>query len=199
MYIATSGGSAVRAEPAGVGLVDDGAAGEDHHACSSRERDRQLLPVHEVAAHRVAPATCCPSSSPYGVVLVEEVVLAVEVDQAVGVVHPVLRRRVVGHRTVGVVVPFRRLRGRVGRYAGVVVRNVGATGASRGCQHEQDEQRESRESWCVVRACVPPPSGPTSSGGDPEIGPARELSVPGPAGRGVRSGPATASIAGMYP
>ena len=51
-----------------------------------------MLPVHEVAADRVAPGHVSPRVAER-VVLVEEVVLALVVDQAVGIVHPVLRRR----------------------------------------------------------------------------------------------------------
>ena len=45
------------------------------------ERDGQVLPAHEVAADGVAPAHVTPAV-PLGVVLVEQVILAVEEDAA---------------------------------------------------------------------------------------------------------------------
>ena len=59
--------------------------------------DRQVLPAHEVAADGVAPAHVAPAV-PLGVVLVEQVILAVEEDQPVGVVDEVLRGREVEQR-----------------------------------------------------------------------------------------------------
>ena len=53
-----------------------------------RDRERLLLPVHEVGAGGVAPAHVAPAGA-VRVVLEEQVPRAVVVDQAVGVVHPV--------------------------------------------------------------------------------------------------------------
>ena len=53
--------------------------------------DRQVLPVHEVAAHLVAPSHVSPRVAEAGV-LIEQVVFAAEIDEAVRVVRPVRRR-----------------------------------------------------------------------------------------------------------
>ena len=58
---------------------------------SSRECDRQVLPAHEVAADGMPPAHVPPAIS-LGVVLVEEVILAIEEHEPVGVVDEVLER-----------------------------------------------------------------------------------------------------------
>jgi len=78
-------------EAAGIVLVHDGAAGEDHDAVFFRESDGHFLPVDEIAADGVAPTHVAPGIAE-GVVLVEEVVFAVEPDEAVGIVGPVLAR-----------------------------------------------------------------------------------------------------------
>ena len=64
---------------------------------SSRERHRQMLPVQHVAADGVPPAHVPPLGAER-VVLVEEVVLALVVDEPVGIVHEVARRREVEPR-----------------------------------------------------------------------------------------------------
>ena len=105
-----------RAESGAVGLVDHDRAGEDVLDRTPLvverlgDRERLLLPVHEVGAGGVAPAHVAPAGA-VRVVLEEQVPGAVVVDQAVGVVHPVplgrevqvrpvllLRRRNVGRR-----------------------------------------------------------------------------------------------------
>ena len=85
------------AQPARVRPVHDGAARKDHDAVFLAHRQRQVLPPQQVAAHGVAPAHMPPFVA-LGVVLVEEVILAVEEDQPVRVVHEVLRRREVEER-----------------------------------------------------------------------------------------------------
>ena len=82
---------AARAEAARVLVVDHRATREDRLVSLLRDRDGQLLPVHEIAADRVTPRHVAPRV-PERVVLVEEVILALVVDEPVGVVHPVLGR-----------------------------------------------------------------------------------------------------------
>ena len=79
------------AKAARVGLVHHRAAREDHHPAFFAQGHLQVLPAQEVAAHGVAPAHVSPAVAE-GVVLIEEVVLAVEKDEAVGVVHEVAGR-----------------------------------------------------------------------------------------------------------
>ena len=61
--------------------------------------DRLLLPVHEVGGGSVPPGHVAPPVA-VGIVLVEEVVGAVVVHHAIGIVHPVLRGRIVVPRAV---------------------------------------------------------------------------------------------------
>ena len=98
------------AEAAGIVLVHDRAAGEDHDAVFFGERHGQFLPVDEVAADGVAPTHVAPGVAER-VVLVEEVVFAVEPDQAVGVVGPVLARREMELRAIGFAVRLAKCRG----------------------------------------------------------------------------------------
>ena len=60
-----------------------------------------LLPVEEVRGRGVPPVHVAPLS-PVGVVLIVEVVLALMVDEAVGVVHPAVARSEVVGGAVGV-------------------------------------------------------------------------------------------------
>jgi hypothetical protein len=71
--------------------------------------DGEFVPVEEIGADGVAPAHVSPLVAE-GVVLEEEMVLALEVDEAVGVVGPVLGRGEVDLRAVGLIV-VRCLRG----------------------------------------------------------------------------------------
>src|SRR3954453_12256964 len=59
--------------------------------------------MHEITAHGVPPGHMAPRV-PERVVLVEEVILAPVVDEPVGIVHPVLRRREVELRPVELLV-----------------------------------------------------------------------------------------------
>ena len=77
---------------------------------SSGERDRQFLPVDEIAADGVAPTHVAPGVAER-VVLVEEVVFAVEPDQPVGVVGPVLARRKMKLRAVRLAIGLAKCRG----------------------------------------------------------------------------------------
>ena len=79
------------AESAGVVLIDDGAAGEDHDAVLFWNSDWQFTPMHQIAANGVAPAHVTPAVAE-GIELEKEMILAVEVDQAVGIVGPVASR-----------------------------------------------------------------------------------------------------------
>ena len=74
---------AVLAKTAGVLPVHHGAAGEDHDVILLAHRDRQMFPMHKVAADSVAPAHVAPFVAKR-VVLVEQVVFPVVVDQPVG-------------------------------------------------------------------------------------------------------------------
>ena len=60
-----------------------------------------LLPVEEVRGRGVPPVHVAPLS-PVGVVLIVEVVFALMVDEAIGVVHPTVARSEVIGCTVGV-------------------------------------------------------------------------------------------------
>ena len=65
------------------------------------ERWLMLLPVEEVRGRGVPPVHVAPLS-PVGVVLIVEVVLALMVDEAVGVIHPAVARSEVVGSAVGV-------------------------------------------------------------------------------------------------
>ena len=91
------------AEPARVVPVDDGTAGEDHHAVLFGQGDGQVLPVQHVGADGMAPAHVPPGLAER-VVLVEQVVLALVEDESVRVVHEVAGRREVEPRAQRLVV-----------------------------------------------------------------------------------------------
>ncbi len=79
------------AEAGAVVLVEYDAAGKDHLVVVLGDGQRELLPVHQVGADRVTPRHVAPGVA-RRVVLEEQVILTLVPDQAVGVVHPVLRR-----------------------------------------------------------------------------------------------------------
>ncbi len=114
-------------EAAGVLQVHHRAAGEEHLGHVARsillglQRDRQLVPAQQVTADGVAPGHVAPLVA-VRVVLVEEVVLAVVVDEPVRVVHPVLGRRELELRAVGLA--------EVGRRVGIV--RIARCGCRRG-------------------------------------------------------------------
>ena len=91
------------AKTGGVFMIDDDASGEDHDSIFFWNGNRQLLPMEQIGADCVAPAHVSPLVSK-GVVLEEEVILALEVDEAVWVVRPVFSGREVHLRAVGLVV-----------------------------------------------------------------------------------------------
>src|SRR6476619_7192868 len=82
---------AVLSKAAGVLPIDDRAARENHHAILLRERERQVLPLHEITGDRMAPAHVPPFIS-FWIVLVKKVPLPLVEDHPVWIVHPVLRR-----------------------------------------------------------------------------------------------------------
>lgn len=82
-----------RAEAGSVVRVRDDRAGEDFLGRVRAHGDRLLVPVDEVGAGRMAPRHVAPVGA-QRVVLIEQVIAAVLVDEAVGVVHPVALRRV---------------------------------------------------------------------------------------------------------
>ncbi len=68
--------------------MDPGAAGEAPVAVLSRiEGLAQLLPVDQVLADGMAPVHVAPTPA-VGIVLIEKMVLALVVNQPVGVVQP---------------------------------------------------------------------------------------------------------------
>ena len=87
----------------GVVAVDHRAAGEHGAELVRVELHRPLPPVQHVAAGRVAPVHVAPVGA-VRVVLVEQVIGAVVVDQAVGVVQPAAPRREVELRSQRLVV-----------------------------------------------------------------------------------------------
>ena len=78
-----------------VAGVDDGGAREDAVLVGSGYGDSLFFPMHEVAGDGVPPRHVSPVRS-LRIVLVEKVVLALVVDESVGIVHPVALGRVVG-------------------------------------------------------------------------------------------------------
>lgn len=95
-------------EAGGVVPVHHGGAGE-HGAQGVRQQGvRQLLPVNQIFADGVAPGHVAPFGSEW-VVLEEEMVLALEEDEAVRVVQPVFTRRKVELRAVGLSIERRGL------------------------------------------------------------------------------------------
>jgi hypothetical protein len=84
-------------------MVDDNAAGEDHGPILLGNGDRQLVPMKQVGADGMAPAHVAPLISE-GIVLKEEMVLALEVDEAIRVVRPVCGGREVYLRAIRLVV-----------------------------------------------------------------------------------------------
>ena len=71
-------GLIVLAEAAGVVLIDDCAAGEDHDAILLGDRDRKFGPMREVAADGVPPAHMSPLISE-GIVLKKQMKFAVKI------------------------------------------------------------------------------------------------------------------------
>lgn len=91
------------AQAAGVLAVDDDAAREHHFAVLLRDCDWKLIPMQQIRTDGVSPAHVTPLIAE-GIELKEEVVFPVKVDEAVGIVRPVLARREMYLRTIGLVV-----------------------------------------------------------------------------------------------
>src|SRR5262249_486249 len=82
------GRPACHAKARRVLAVDDRAAGECPVSIGARtDRLADLFPMHQVAAHRVAPVHVSPIPTT-GIVLKEEMIFAILVYQPVGVVQP---------------------------------------------------------------------------------------------------------------
>ena len=94
------------AESTGVVLIDDGAAGKDHDAMLFRNSDRQFTPMHQIAADGVAPTHVTPAVGE-GIELEEQMILAIEVDQTVGIVGPIARRGKMELGPIGLLVRWR--------------------------------------------------------------------------------------------
>ena len=80
------------AETAGILPIDDRAAGKDHDAVGFREGQRQVLPVHQIAADGMPPAHVSPTIA-LRIVLIKQVPLAVVEHHAVRIIHPIPFRR----------------------------------------------------------------------------------------------------------
>ena len=68
-----------------------------------RNRNRKVLPMEHVVADGMAPTHVSPDVA-LGIVLIEEVVLALVKDESVGIVHEIFSGREVILRTPGLVV-----------------------------------------------------------------------------------------------
>ena len=104
--------AAVGKQPASVVAVVHRRAAERLACRRFAERDRQLAPAHQVGADRVSPMNVAGLRLER-IVLVEQMVLALMEDQAVGIIHEPLCRRVMDLRPVASR-PSRTLRRREG-------------------------------------------------------------------------------------
>jgi hypothetical protein len=73
-------------------MVDYSASGPDIAAVIRLDGVRQLFPVHQIGTDRVTPCYVTPFDAP-GVMLKEEMILALVVNQPVWIIHPVFFRR----------------------------------------------------------------------------------------------------------
>src|ERR1039458_3964634 len=94
------------AETARVVLIHYSAAGEDHDAVLFRKSDRQFAPVNQIGADGVAPTHVAPASAEW-IVLEKQMILALEIDQAVRIVGPVAGRGKMELRAVGLLIGSR--------------------------------------------------------------------------------------------
>src|ERR1700680_607148 len=76
------------AESAGVVMINDGAAGENHDALVLGNSDGQFAPANQIAADRVAPTHVAPAIAER-IELEEEMVFAFEINKAVRIVGPI--------------------------------------------------------------------------------------------------------------
>src|SRR6202020_1413144 len=81
-----------RAKTAAILAIDHYTPGKDHGVAFFRDGHRQLLPMQQVFANRMAPAHMPPLIAK-GVVLEEQVILPMEVHQAVRIIGPIVLRR----------------------------------------------------------------------------------------------------------
>ena len=79
-------------EAAGVFPVHHCAAAEDQTMRVGIERDGQVLPAHEIRADGVAPVHGTPGGA-FRIMLIEQMIFAVVEHHAVGIIHPLGRRR----------------------------------------------------------------------------------------------------------
>src|SRR5581483_5751640 len=90
-------------EPAGILGVDYGTSGEDHDSVFFFEGCRQFSPMQQISANGMSPTHVAPFIAKR-VVLKEQVIFAIEVNQAVGIVGPMLAWREVKLRAKGLIV-----------------------------------------------------------------------------------------------
>ena len=93
------GDDSTLSESSSIVIVDHGTAGEDVAVAVAVQRDGLMLPVDQVRACRVTPVHVAPDAGER-IVLIIEVIHSVLVEQAVRVVHPAVRRRVMIDGTV---------------------------------------------------------------------------------------------------
>ena len=74
-------------ETACIFPIHHSAAGENQPQGIRVERNRKMLPMHQIGAHGMAPVHRPPYGA-VGIVLVKQVVFAFVKEHAVGVVHP---------------------------------------------------------------------------------------------------------------
>jgi hypothetical protein len=91
------------AKAAAVLAVHHHAAGEHHFAVLLGNRDRKFPPMQKILADSMPPAHVAPLIAER-IELKEEVILAVKIDQPVGIVGPMLAGGEVHLRTVGLAV-----------------------------------------------------------------------------------------------
>ena len=87
--------------------VHDSAAREDHDVVLLAASNGQTSPVHQVPADRVSPTHMSPFVCER-VVLIEQMIFALVIDRAVGVVHPVLGGSEMKLRTIELPISLRR-------------------------------------------------------------------------------------------
>jgi hypothetical protein len=81
-------------------LIHYSATGEDHDTVLFRKSDWQFAPMNQIAADGVAPTHVAPAVAEW-IELEEQMILVIEVDQAVGIVGPIASGREMKLRTIG--------------------------------------------------------------------------------------------------
>ena len=82
-----------------IQVVDHRAAREDMPQRITGDRRRQRLPTDQVTADRMTPVHIAPHR-PVGIILEIEMIFPILIDQAVGVIHPAIERRVMINRAI---------------------------------------------------------------------------------------------------